>query len=86
MRVTVVTPDQSYFDGEARSITLQAVDGEIGILPRHAPLIARLGHGIARILDVHEVYSLDHTTLLHVETRHDTYRFRHSKLSTFLFL
>ena len=49
MRVSVVTPDQSYFDGEADTVTLQAVDGEIGILPRHAPLIARLGHGVARI-------------------------------------
>ena len=49
MRVSVVTPDQSYFDGEAQGVTLQAIDGEIGILPRHAPLIARLGHGVARI-------------------------------------
>jgi F-type H+-transporting ATPase subunit epsilon len=49
VRVTVVTPDKSYFDGDARSVTLQAVDGEMGILPRHAPLIARLGHGVARV-------------------------------------
>ncbi|MGE0711220.1 MAG: ATP synthase F1 subunit epsilon [Planctomycetota bacterium] len=49
MQVKVVTPDASYFDGEAEAVFLPAWDGEIGVLPRHAPLIARLGHGVARV-------------------------------------
>lgn len=47
MQVQVVTPDASYFDGKAESCVLPAFDGEIGILPGHAPLIARMGHGVA---------------------------------------
>jgi F-type H+-transporting ATPase subunit epsilon len=49
MRVQVVTPDASFFDGPAKSAVLPAWDGELGILPGHAPLIARLGHGVARV-------------------------------------
>lgn len=49
MHVSVVTPDSSFFDGEADSVTLQAMDGRFGILKGHAPLIARLGHGVAEV-------------------------------------
>lgn len=49
MRVAVVTPDASFFDGEASAVVVPAWDGELGILPGHAPLIARLGHGVARV-------------------------------------
>lgn len=51
MHVSVVTPDASFYDGEAASVTLQAMDGSFGILPGHAPLIARLGHGVAVVND-----------------------------------
>lgn len=51
MQVTLVTPDNCYFDGTAERATLVAWDGEVGILPGHAPLINRLGHGVARIFD-----------------------------------
>ncbi len=49
MRVQIVTPDASFFDGQAASAILPAWDGEMGVLPGHAPLIARLGHGVARV-------------------------------------
>lgn len=49
MHVSIVTPDRTFFDGEAASAVLPAIDGEVGVLPRHAPLISRLGHGVARI-------------------------------------
>ena len=53
--VLVVDDEQSYRD--ALSVTLQregflvvtAADGELCILPRHAPLIAALGNGEARV-------------------------------------
>ncbi len=51
MRVSVVTPDASVYDGEAGAVTLQALDGLFGILAGHAPLIARLGHGVATVTD-----------------------------------
>lgn len=49
MKVSIVTPDKTLFEGEAVSAVLPAIDGEVGILPRHARLISRLGHGVARI-------------------------------------
>ncbi len=51
MRVSVVTPDTSFYDGEAVSVNLMAIDGRFGILTGHAPLIARLGHGVAEVND-----------------------------------
>lgn len=49
MRVQIVTPDAAFFDGQAASAVLPAWNGELGVLPGHAPLIARLGHGVARV-------------------------------------
>jgi len=48
LKVEVVTPDSKVFSGEVNSIVITAPDGEVGILPMHAPLIAELGHGILR--------------------------------------
>jgi F-type H+-transporting ATPase subunit epsilon len=45
----VATPEGPLFDGKARSVVVPALDGELGILPRHAPLIAALGFGELRI-------------------------------------
>lgn len=45
MRVTVISPDRSVYDGEAQSVIAPAFDGEVGILPRHAPFITVLGRG-----------------------------------------
>jgi F-type H+-transporting ATPase subunit epsilon len=45
MRVTVISPDRSVYDGEALSVIAPAFDGEVGILPRHAPFMAVLGQG-----------------------------------------
>lgn len=51
MQVTVVTPDASYYDGTAEAVYIPAWDGQMGILSKHAPMIARLGHGVARVID-----------------------------------
>ncbi|RMG08310.1 MAG: ATP synthase F1 subunit epsilon [Planctomycetota bacterium] len=56
MRVSLVTPDATYYDGEARSVVLEASDGSMGILPGHAPLIAALGHGVAEVDDGQETH------------------------------
>ena len=45
MRVLVIGPERSVFDGEADSLVAPAFDGQIGILPRHAPLMTLLGNG-----------------------------------------
>jgi F-type H+-transporting ATPase subunit epsilon len=46
MRVTVISPEQSVFDGDAESVVAPAYDGLVGILPRHAPFMTLLGTGV----------------------------------------
>lgn len=45
MRVTVISPEASMFDGEADAVVAPAFDGEVGILPNHAPFMTLLGKG-----------------------------------------
>ena len=45
LQVRVVSPDSVLFDGPAVSVVAPAWDGTLGILPRHAPMIALLGSG-----------------------------------------
>jgi F-type H+-transporting ATPase subunit epsilon len=45
MNVRVVSPEQALFEGEAESVVAPAFDGEVGILPRHAPFLTLLGTG-----------------------------------------
>lgn len=45
MHVTVISPAAAVFDGEAEAVIAPAFDGEVGILPRHAPLLTLLGEG-----------------------------------------
>ena len=49
MRVVVISPEQSVFDGEADQVVAPAFDGEVGILPRHAPFMALLGRGVLTV-------------------------------------
>ena len=45
MRVTLISPDRSLFDGEASGVVAPAFDGFVGILPGHAPFLTLLGTG-----------------------------------------
>ena len=45
MQVTVISPEASMFDGEADAVVAPAFDGQVGILPNHAPLMTLLGEG-----------------------------------------
>jgi F-type H+-transporting ATPase subunit epsilon len=47
--VSLVTPDGSAFDGEVEMLIVPGADGEIGVLARHAPLIALLKAGSTRV-------------------------------------
>ena len=49
MRVTVISPERAVFEGEAEAVVAPAFDGEVGILPRHAPFMTLLGQGRLRI-------------------------------------
>ncbi len=47
--VSLVTPDGPVFEGEAEMLIVPGADGEIGVLARHAPLIAMLKAGSTRV-------------------------------------
>jgi len=49
LHCVVASPEGLVFEGDARSVVVPAIDGELGILPRHAPLIASLGQGELRV-------------------------------------
>jgi F-type H+-transporting ATPase subunit epsilon len=49
LQVSVISPERVMFEGTARSVVAPAFDGEVGILPAHAPLMTLLGKGTLRI-------------------------------------
>ena len=49
IEVSLVTPDGSAFEGEAEMLIVPGADGEIGVLARHAPLVAMLKAGSTRV-------------------------------------
>jgi F-type H+-transporting ATPase subunit epsilon len=49
LHVSVITPARPAFEGDAESVVVPAFDGEIGILPGHAALLALLGTGELRV-------------------------------------
>src|SRR5882757_244415 len=49
LHVDVVSAEGSIFSGEAKFVALPGEGGELGILPRHTPLITRIKPGAVRI-------------------------------------
>jgi len=49
MKVNLVTPEKSLFDGQASFLVVPAAEGEIGFLYSHAPIMSSLGKGEVRI-------------------------------------
>jgi F-type H+-transporting ATPase subunit epsilon len=47
--LSVVTPEGSVFEGEAQMVIVPGAAGEIGVLARHAPLVAMLKAGEIRV-------------------------------------
>ena len=49
IHVDVVSAEESIFSGEARFVALPGEAGELGVYPRHTPLITRIKPGTVRI-------------------------------------
>lgn len=58
IHVDVVSAEESIFSGEAKFVALPGEVGELGIYPRHTPLITRIKAGSVRIemADGHEEF------------------------------
>lgn len=51
LKVSVISPEATLFEGEASSVVAPAFDGEVGILTGHAPMVTTLGTGVLRLGD-----------------------------------
>jgi len=49
IHVDVVSAEEQIFSGEAKFVALPGESGELGILPKHTPLITRIKPGAVRI-------------------------------------
>ncbi|MEE8583475.1 MAG: ATP synthase F1 subunit epsilon [Acidobacteriota bacterium] len=46
IELEIVTPDRLFFSGEVDEVTVPGLDGYMGILPGHAPLLSELKSGV----------------------------------------
>lgn len=49
LHVDVVSAEEQIFSGEAKFVALPGESGELGILPKHTPLITRIKPGAVRV-------------------------------------
>ena len=49
LQLDIVTPEKLAYSDEVDSVTLPGIEGELGVLPHHAPLVSTLGFGELRI-------------------------------------
>ncbi|MGZ9006026.1 MAG: F0F1 ATP synthase subunit epsilon [Burkholderiales bacterium] len=49
LHVDVVSAEESTYSGEAEFVVLPGEEGELGVYPRHTPLITRIKPGVVRI-------------------------------------
>ncbi len=51
MRIEIITPDKTIFEGDVNLIQIPGIDGSFEILNNHAPLISVLKKGEIKITD-----------------------------------
>jgi F-type H+-transporting ATPase subunit epsilon len=49
MKVSVISPERTVYEGEADQVIAPAWDGQLGVLKGHAPMLVLLGQGELRI-------------------------------------
>jgi F-type H+-transporting ATPase subunit epsilon len=49
LHIEIVTPDGSVYTGEAAMIVVPGVEGELGLLPQHEPLVSLVAVGDSRV-------------------------------------
>ena len=49
LQLEIVTPERLAYSGTVDSVVCPGIEGELGILPHHAPLLTTLGFGELRI-------------------------------------
>jgi F-type H+-transporting ATPase subunit epsilon len=49
LKVAIISPENTIYEGEADMVVAPAWDGEVGVLRGHAPMLVLLGAGEMRI-------------------------------------
>ncbi len=49
IRCEIVSQDRVVFDGDADIVILPGSEGEMGVLPNHAPLLSALNYGVMKV-------------------------------------
>ena len=49
LHLEIVTPEKRAFAGDVDEVIVPGTEGEMGILPHHAPLVSTLGQGVLRL-------------------------------------
>jgi len=67
LRLTIVSPERELYSGEVDIVLAPGIEGQLGILPKHVPLITQLAEGelCARVGD-EEYYFAIHGGFMHV--------------------
>ena len=60
IRCEIVSQDRTVFEGDADIVILPGVNGDMGILPSHSPLLSTLRYGIlkVRLGDQEEIFTV----------------------------
>ena len=51
MQFSLVSPERELFSGQVEQVDAPGVEGEFGVLPRHAPFMTTLKSGVVRIYE-----------------------------------
>jgi F-type H+-transporting ATPase subunit epsilon len=54
-KVSIITPERTFYEGEATMVEFNTVEGEIGVLPKHIPLTTVIAPGICNITEAEGV-------------------------------
>ena len=60
IRCEIVSQDRAVYQGEADIVLLPGTDGEMGILPHHAPVLTTLKYGVIKVRhgDMEDVFTV----------------------------
>lgn len=51
MKLNIITPEETIFDGEVKDVKLIGLDGHFELLNNHAPIVSALAKGEIKIID-----------------------------------
>ena len=75
LEIRLVTPERELWSGDATMVVARGTEGDVGILPGHAPLLIRLAVGVLRIQqDANETKAVVDGGFMHVTPGEDATR------------